>query len=187
MAQQLKSEAARKKERRILEHFKWKERYERFKRKEKFGEKRKSPFGEEEEKPEIDLYEDDEDKKPDLLAQVHAICAEKKLKAEKDKAQADQEAMKIGCRADTTINLLKKYSVYDRVEKVAVSLTGYPDHTCWRFSHENDIRLWVSHAWVEKGEAAEVTMIDKDRVLLRGTIQECVRVVAALLKAPEPQ
>lgn len=142
---------------------------------EKAGEKRKSPSEENKEEP------------TDFLAQVHAVCAEKKLKAEKDKAQADQEVTKIGCRADTTVNLLKKYGVYGRVEKVAVSPTDYPDYTRWSFTPLGNIRLWVSHAWIEKEETTEVTIGDTDRILLHGTIQECVRVVAALLKAPEPQ
>ena len=142
-------------------------------RTEKSSEKRKSPA--------------DENKEPDFLAQVHAVCAEKKLKAEKDKAQADQEVMKIGCRADTTVHMLKMYRLYDRVEKVAVSPDNYPNYTIWCFTRLENIRLWVSHAWVEKGEAAEVTVGNEDRTLLRGTIQECARVVAALLKAPESQ
>ena len=187
MAQQFKSDAAQKKEMRVLEHFKWKERYNRFKRKEKFGEKRKSPFGEEEEKPEIDWYEEDEDKKPDLLAQVRAVCAEKKLKAEKDKAQADQEVMKIGCRADTTVRLLKKYGVYDQVQKVVVGLETYPNHTCWTLGPSEKLKLWVSHAWAEPTEVAEVTVGKHDIILRRGTIQQCVQLLVELLKAPESQ
>lgn len=142
------------------------------KRNEKSSEKRKSPADEE---------------KTDFLAQVHAVCAEKKLKAETDKAQADQEVMEIGCRADTTFHMLKMYNLYTRVEKVIASPNDYPNYTIWYFTPAKNIRLWVSHARVEKEEAAEVTIGNEDRTLLRGTIQECVRVVAALLKAPELQ
>ncbi len=143
--------------------------------------KRKSPS---EEEPAIDLTTEEEEdkKKTDWLAQVHAECAKKKMKAEKDKAQAMNEVMKMGARADTTANLLKKYGVYDQVAEVVVGPETYPDYTCWQI-REPDVGLWVSHKWCEKEEAAEVTV--KGKVALQGTIQECVRAVAALLKVPE--
>ena len=131
-------------------------------RTEKAGEKRKSPADEE---------------KTDFLAQVHAVCAEKK-------AKADQEAMLVSGWAETTVKLLKKYGIYGQVNDVLTSAESYTTQTQWVFTPLKNIRLWVRRAG---DEAAEVTIGPDFTHLLRGTIQECVRVVAALLKAPGPQ
>lgn len=110
--------------------------------------------------------------------QVRAACAEKKLKAEQEKAQADQLVMKINCQADTTVNLLKEYGIYNHVEKVDV----FVECTCWKFKESSDdLALWVSH-----GEK-EATVSSHGGTAYLGTIRECVWFLAARFKIRKPR
>lgn len=130
-------------------------------RTEKSSEKRKSPTDEE---------------KTDFLAQVHAVCAEKK-------AKADQEATMICDQVDATVRLLKKYGLYSRTEEVKIGPKDSPHATQWNIGSRYS--LGTLHG---NDKATVTAKSPRDGVFcFDGTIQECVRLVAALLKVPEPQ
>ena len=118
----------------------------------------------------------------DFLSQVHATCDQAEQKAEEDKARVDQTMVIIKARAKTTVKLLKEYNIYDRVETVQImSNANYQTH--WSFD-TTDYELVVANGGDENGWIAHVTGRD---FLFLGSIRDGVRLLAALLKAPEPR
>ena len=105
---------------------------------------------------------------------VREVCDQERQKMEERKQQKMQELMMTEARAATAVKLFNQYGIHDQMDQVHV----YPNWVVYRFpSYE----LQVTIINVE----GCASLMKKDECVLEGTIQECIRALAALLKVPE--
>jgi hypothetical protein len=121
-----------------------------------------------------------------LMSTVKMTCQKMREAADTEHKDARQKVMMIEARAKTTIKWFKEYAIFDRADKVEVGPDWAPDYSVWHMTG-CDYNLWTSNVRCERATAARVVRKGTTTsVLLEGDPDECVRLLAALLKAPKP-
>jgi len=113
---------------------------------------------------------------------VREYCDKERQIVEERRNQAIAEVVTIEARAATAVKLFNQYGIHDQIDQVCIRPDWAPGYTVHCFP---PYELHVAIKWVERDVTAR--LMKKTDCVLEGTIQECVRALAALLKVPEPK